>query len=201
MIMNFDDAARFGTYISKSFARDIFRLLNNYRDISASEAASRLGMHIQTVQDFLEAMTQLGILARKEAFERKRPYFRYTLQTHKIEFELDLTRELENDGGDRMEQIRIRERKNSGVRYSLARNGQYFSNVTIWAGKGRERTEKKINLTIAQGKFLYNLPFPDAGYLGIDEIRTKAGIDPENRSEIIDLVKELITFKVIEEML
>ena len=54
--MKFEEAARFGTYISKSFAKDIFRLLNNYRDISASEAASRLGLHIQTVQDFLEIL-------------------------------------------------------------------------------------------------------------------------------------------------
>lgn len=199
--MTFEEAARFGTYISKNFARDIFRLLNNYRDISASEAASRLGLHIQTVQDFLEAMTEMGILSRKETYERKRPYFRYSLEKKKILFELDLDQELESHDEVRLEKARIRERKNSGVRFSLARNGQYFSNLTIWTGKGRERGEKKINLTIAQGKFLYNLPFPDAEHLSIDEIRIKAGIESENMSEIIDLAEELITFKVIEVML
>ena len=55
MIMKLEEASKFGTYISKSFTKDMFRLLMNYRDISASEAASRLGIHIQTVQDFLEA--------------------------------------------------------------------------------------------------------------------------------------------------
>lgn len=196
--MNFEEAARFGTYISKSFARDIFRLLNNYRDISASEAASRLGMHIQTVQDFLEAMADLGILSKKEAIERKRPYFRYTLATQKISFEIDLLNELETSGEDRLEQSKIREKKNAGVRFSLARNGQYFSNVAIWVGKGRERTEKKINLTIAQGKFLYNLPFPDGEHLSLEEIRVKAGVEPEQLPEIKDLVEELIQYKVIE---
>jgi transposase len=198
--MKFEDAAKFGTYISKGFARDIFRLLNNYRDISASEAASRLGLHIQTVQDFLEAMTELGILSRKETFERKRPYFRYLLETRKIEFELDLEKELESTAEDKLEQGRIRERKNSGVRFSLARNGQYFSNVTIWTGRGRERNEKKINLTMAQGKFLYNLPFPDGEHLTLEEIRIKAGVKSDQMPEIKDLVEELVQYKVIEVM-
>jgi len=196
--MTFEEAARFGTYISKSFAKDIFRLLNNYRDISASEAASRLGMHIQTVQDFLEAMADLGILSKKEAFERKRPYFRYTLAIQKISFEIDLLKELEVSGEDYLEQSKIREKKNAGVRFSLARNGQYFSNLAIWVGKGRERTEKKISLTIAQGKFLYNLPFPDGEHLTLEEIRVKAGIDAGQMPEIKDLVEELIQYKVIE---
>ncbi len=196
--MKFEEAAKFGTYISKSFAKDIFRLLNNYRDISASEAASRLGMHIQTVQDFLEAMADLGILSKKEAIERKRPYYRYTLEKKKIAFEINLQEELDISGEDKLENSKIREKKNAGVRFSLARNGQYFSNVTIWVGKGRERSEKKINLTTAQGKFLYNLPFPDGEYLSLEEIRIKAGIESDDMPEIKDLVEELIHYKVIE---
>ena len=196
--MKFEEAARFGAYISKSYSKDIFRLLNNYRDISASEAASRLGMHIQTVQDFLEAMADLGILSKKEAVERKRPYFRFTLATQKIAFEIDLQKELEVSGEDYLEQSKIREKKNTGVRFSLARNGQYFSNVAIWVGKGRERSEKKISLTTAQGKFLYNLPFPDGEHLTLDEIRIKAGVEKEQMPEIKDLVEELILYKVIE---
>jgi predicted transcriptional regulator len=196
--MKFEEAARFGTYISKSFAKDIFRLLNNYRDISASEAASRLGMHIQTVQDFLEAMADIGVLSKKETIERKRPYFRYTLTTQKISFEIDLQKELEISGEDYLEKSKIREKKNAGVRFSLARNGQYFSNLAIWVGKGRQRSEKKINLTTAQGKFLYNLPFPDGEHLTLEEIRVKAGIENDDMSEIKDLVDELIHYKVIE---
>lgn len=196
--MKFEDAAKFGTYISKGFAKDIFRLLNNYRDISASEAASRLGMHIQTVQDFLEAMSDLGILSKKEAIERKRPYFRYTLATREIAFKIDLNKELEVSKEDYLEQSKIREKKNAGVRFSLARNGQYFSSVAIWVGKGRERSEKKINLTTAQGKFLYNLPFPDGEHLTLEDISVKAGIEKEHMPEIKDLVEELIQYEVIE---
>ena len=198
--MKFEDAARFGTYISKTYAIDIFRLLNNYRDISASEAASRLGLHIQTVQDFLETMAELNFLVKKEAFEKKRPYYRYTLQIQKIELEIDLNEELKNSNNDSLEFSGIREKKNAGIRFSLARNGQYFSNVSIWTGKGRERSEKKISLTTAQGKFLYNLPFPDGEFLSMEEIRIKAGIETEQMPEINDLIEELILFKVIEVM-
>ena len=196
--MKFEEAAKFGTYISKSFAKDVFRLLNNYRDISASEAASRLGMHIQTVQDFLEAMADLGILDKKEAIEPKRPYYRFTLKTQKIVFELDLIEELRNTKGNSIEDSKIREKKNAGVRFSLARNGQYFSNVAIWVGKGRARSEKKISLTTAQGKFLYNLPFPDGEHLSLEEIRVKSGVELDDMPEIKDLVEELIQYKVIE---
>jgi transposase len=198
--MNFKDAARFGTYISKNYSKDIFRLLNNYRDISASEAASRLGIHIQTVQDFLEAMADLGILLKKEVTERKRPYFRYTLKKQKIAFEIDLLEELGNSCDSSLEQSKIREKRNAGVRFSMARNGLYFSNLAIWVGKGRERSEKKINLTTAQGKFLYNLPFPDGEHLSLEEIRVKAGIEPEQMPEIKDLVEDLVQYKVIEVM-
>lgn len=196
--MNFEQAAIFGTYISKSYSKDIFRLLNNYRDISASEAASRLGIHIQTVQDFLEAMADLDILSKKEAIERKRPYFRYTLKRQKISFEIDLETELQRSDDNLLGKVKIREKKNAGIRFSMARNGQYFSNLTIWVGKGRERTEKRINLTIAQGKFLYNLPFPDGEHMTLEEISVKAGIEDDHMAEITDLVEELIQYKVIE---
>ena len=48
--MNFDTARRLGACLSRDYAGDLFRLLVNYRDISASEAASRLNLHIRTAQ-------------------------------------------------------------------------------------------------------------------------------------------------------
>ncbi len=63
--MDFKTAAQLGTYLSKDYAREFFRLLVSYQDISASEAASRLGLHIKTAQDFLEGLTGIGILRRE----------------------------------------------------------------------------------------------------------------------------------------
>lgn len=198
--MNFKQAALLGSYISKDYSEDLFRLLATYRSISSSEAASRLDLHIKTVQDFLEAMCELGFLEKEEVFEKKRPYFRYTLITRKISMEVDLSPLFPQQAGDDKTGLRIRERKNAGARFTTSRNNQYISNVVIWIGQGRERAERRINLTIPQGQFLFHLPFPSADFLSIREIIEKAEVDSSNLSEILDIVYVLIEFGIIETM-
>ena len=196
--MDFKKAAILGSYISKDYAEPLFKLLATYHNISASEAASRLNMHIRTVQDFMEAMVLLDILEKEEVYEKKRPYFRYSLKKHKIIMEIDLETLFEKPQPVNEFTRKIRERKNAGARFSIARNNQYFSSVAIWFGEGRQQKERKISLTISQGKFLYNLPFPNAEAQSISEIMKKAEIDQEHASEILDIVDVLIEYKVIE---
>lgn len=196
--MEFKKAAILGSYISKDYAESLFKLLVNYRSVSASEAASRLSLHIRTVQDFLEAMTELNILKREEVYEKKRPYYRYVLNKQSIKMEIDLNR-LEDDKPEfNNNSTQIREKKNSGARFTTARNGQYFSNVAIWVGKGREGKERKISLTEAQGRFLFNLPFPNAKFMNISDIMKKAEIDNEHISEIQDIINVLSEYGVVE---
>ena len=89
-IMDFNAVSKISTLLSKAFAEDLLRLLVTYHTISASEAASRLNLHIKTAQDFLEGLEGLGYVSKEEVFEGKRPYFRYTLIKEKIEIEFDL---------------------------------------------------------------------------------------------------------------
>ena len=196
--MDFKKAAILGSYISKDYAEPLFRLLATYKDISASEAASRLSMHIKTVQDFLEAMASLDILEKIEATESKRPYFRYSLKTRNIKMDIDLEPLFTNSKPSDKIAKRIRENKNARVRFTVARSNQYISNVYIWLGEGRERKERKLNLSIPQGKFLYHLPFPSAEFQAISTIMKNAGVDMDNSSEILDILKELEDYKVIE---
>jgi predicted transcriptional regulator len=196
--MDFKQAAKLGSYMSKDYAEDLFRLLVTYQDISASEAASRLNLHIKTVQDFLEGMASLDILSRKEVSEKKRPYYRYALKTRYIDMRVDLNPlyDVRQEGAKPSQ--KIREKSNAGVRFSTSRDGQYISNVAMWIGKGRDRKERKINMSISQGKFLFHLPFPSAKFMSVDEIMDKAGVDSMHRSEVLDIVKELIEYNVIE---
>ena len=69
--MKYETAARLGAILSKDYAEDFFKLLVNYQDISASEAASRLSLHIRTAQDFLENLTELDVVKKTEVFKRK----------------------------------------------------------------------------------------------------------------------------------
>ena len=196
--MDFNTAAILGTYISKSYAEDFFKLLVNYQDISASEAASRLGLHIQTAQDFLDAMTSLGILEKVEVYEKKRPYFRYSLQKQRIQMEIDLTKiEKKRSAGDLARCIR--EKALSGVNFVLSREGEIISHVVAWSGSERDRKEHRISLTKSQGMFLYNLPFPNAEFLSIAEVMDKADIGTDLAPEILDIVELLAKYGVIEE--
>lgn len=196
--MDFKTAAKLGAYISKNYAEEIFRLLTNYKDISASETASRLSLHIQTAQDFLEALVSLGILEKKEVYEKKRPYFRYSLKKTEIVINIDLASLLKKKQPEGKLNKKIRESKNAGARFTTARYDPYFSSIVIWIGEGRERKERKINLTIPQGKFLYHLPFPTAEFLTISEIMQKAGVDEAYSPEILDIVELLEKYGVIK---
>ena len=197
--MDFKRAAILGSYIAKDYAEDLFKLLVTYQDISASEAASRLNLHIKTVQDFLEAMASLDILSKKEVLEKKRPYFRYALNTRYIDMKIDLSPLIDQQKLAGRSQKRIREKNNAGARFTTSRDGQYISKVVIWTGKGRDRSERKINLSIPQGKFLFHLPFPSAEPLLVEDIMIKAEVDESNRSEIHDIVNVLKEYGVIEE--
>jgi hypothetical protein len=69
--MEFQKITQLASIFSKNYARDVLRLLIIYQDISASEVASRLNLHIKTAQDFLEELCLIKIVQRKEVFEKK----------------------------------------------------------------------------------------------------------------------------------
>ena len=196
--MDFKTAAMLGNYISKDYAEDFFKLLVNYQDISASEAASRLGLHIRTAQDFLDAMASLGILEKAEVYEKKRPYFRYSLKTQSIQMEIDLTKiEQKRSAGD-LDRC-IREKTYAGANFALSRDGKTISHIVVWSGSERDRKEHRISLTRSQGMFLYNLPFPNAEFLSIAEVMEKANVGTDLAPEILDIVELLTKYSVIEE--
>lgn len=195
--MDLRAARKLGACLSRDYAEGMFRLLVNYRDISASEAASRLGLHIRTAQDFLDTLEQVGLVSREEVYERKRPYFRYRLAQTRLRLDLDLEALLGERPGQTLDRA-IRERKGSGAQFTTARSGEYIASVTLWSGRGRDRKSRKINLTTPQGRFLYHLPFPTAEPLAVEDIMERAGLGNEHGGEIADLVNLLQESGVIE---
>ncbi len=195
--MNFETAAQLSAYLAKDYAEDFFRLLVNYQDISASEAASRLSLHIRTAQDFLEGLAELGIVDKEEVHEKKRPYFRYTLSTQKLTIEVDLNVFARENVGEGLARL-VREMPDAGGNFAVARSGDHFSSVTVWEGAGRERKVHKISLTTPQGKFLFHLPFPQTRALSIADVMEKAGVAAEYSSEIQNIVDELARLGVID---
>ena len=195
--MDFHTASKYASLLSKDYAEDIFALLVNYQAISASEVAARLNLHIKTAQDFLEGLEALGIVSKEEVLEKKRPYYRYILQQTRLVIDIDLA-QVKQEPSHNSLSLRIRERENAGARFSAARNDDYITSVTIWTGEGREREERKIKLTMPQGKFLYHLPFPKAQPMSVAEIMQKAGVDESLAPEVLDLVQLLEKYDVVE---
>ena len=195
--MDFEKLSRLGSLLSKDYSRECLGLLVSYRDISSSEAASRLGLHIKTAQDFLDGLHSLGIVSKIEVHESKRPYFRYSLERDRIEFEFDLASLSGESGGNSLES-RIRERKASGALFKTSARGDFITTVTYFTGSGRKKREKTLNLTMAQGSFLFHLPFPTEPPVATAEILRKAGVDESYASEILDLLGFLEHRGIIE---
>lgn len=195
--MDYTTAAQLSAHLSKDYSADFFKLLVNYQDISASEAASRLSLHIRTAQDFLDGLTALGIVNKTEVHEKKRPYFRYNLTSTKIKLEVDLSEFAKENPGEGLTRL-VREMKDVGANFTIARSGDCFSSVTIWEGDRRERKVNNISLTTPQGKFLFHLPFPQARPLTIADVMENAGVEPDYSTEIQDIVDELARLGVIE---
>jgi hypothetical protein len=199
--MDFKTVSRLSTLLAKPFAEDLLKLLLIYRDISASEAATRLDLHIKTAQDFFEELLFFEIVEKREVYERKRPYFRYKLKQTKLTIDVDLNELHEskpNEKNNKLEQ-QVKEKINAGATFTTSVDNTYISSVSFFIGEGRKRKVRKISLTVIQGRFLYYLPFPTEQPKNIRDILKRAGIEETHSAEILDIVEVLKENNVIED--
>ena len=195
----YESSRQLAAVIAKDYSQKFFTLLVMYKNISASEAATRLGLHIKTAQDFLESLEKAHILRKREALEKKRPYFRYSLENRKIQIKIDLDELYDPECLSVRQNCMIRERKNSGALFKEGR-GERISSVHTFHGKGRSRTERRFTLTDSQGRFLFHLPFPTEKPQSIEVILKKTDCDQGYLPEILDMVENLIDFRIIEKL-
>lgn len=196
--MDFQSASRLASLISKSFAEEFFRLLVIYEDISSSESASILDLHIKTAQDFLEGLVSEGVVERKEVSQGKRPHYRYKMIDPKIDIRVNLKEIPKKEIVEDFKDLEIREKKNNRAVFTSGSGTDMISSITLITGEGRRKKERKINITDRQGKFLFYLPFPTSKHEGIKHIYKKSGLDRKFMPEILDLVDILLGCKVIE---
>lgn len=193
----FELARRLASLVSKEYAEAFLTLLVIYRDISASEAAARLDIHIKTAQDFLVGLEEAGILEKREAAEGKRPYFRYTLKQKSIHITMDLEALHNPNARSSLGTYLIKECKNSGALFKEGR-GERISSFSVFKGGGRSKVERRYSLTERQGRFLFHLPFPTESAVSVGNIMTKAGLEKDDFPEILDLIDILTEHKIIE---
>ncbi|MBU4494432.1 MAG: hypothetical protein KJ874_03935, partial [Acidobacteria bacterium] len=183
--------------VAKDYAEAFLTLLVIYRDISASEAAARLNIHIKTAQDFLVGLEEAGILEKREAAEGKRPYFRYCLKEKTIHITMDLDALYDPKARTSVAGFKIKECKNSGAIFKEGRN-ERIASFSVFKGSGRSREERRYRLTERQGRFLFHLPFPTEAAASVEDIMNKAGVERDDLPEILDLIDILTEHKIIE---
>ncbi|MBN2408755.1 MAG: hypothetical protein JXE07_03375 [Candidatus Aminicenantes bacterium] len=194
---SFERLRQLSALLAKDYAKGFLTLLVIYKDISASEAAARLNLHIKTAQDFLQGLSDAAVVTKHEAMEAKRPYFRYALRQRRLIAAFDLDELYDPESQAAARDWTIRERKNSGALFKEGRGGR-ISSVHVFEGRGRSREERRYSLTERQGRFLFHLPFPTEEPRRVREIMDKAGLGDEDFPEIMDIVGILLTRGVIE---
>ncbi len=196
--MKFEKAAHIASLLAKDYAREMLALLGIYKNISASEAAARLDLHIKTAQDFLEGLYETGIVTREEVSERKRPYYRYGIALDKIEISLDLPEIAEDAIKKGLLDKKVKEKKNAPALFSTSSIPKTLSSVTLITGDRRNKKERKIALTENQGRFLFFLPFPTESAVTVSSLIETAGIGKSFLKEILDIIALLSEHNVIE---
>lgn len=194
---SFERLRRLSALLAKDYAEEFLTLLVIYKDISASEAAARLNLHIKTAQDFLEGLNDAAVVTKHEAMEAKRPYFRYALRQRRLAVAFDLDELYDPESQSAARDWALRERKNSGALFKEGR-GNLISSVHVFEGRGRSREERRYSLTERQGRFLFHLPFPTEEPRRVKEIMAQAGLGDEDFPEIMDIVGILLARGVIE---
>lgn len=196
--MDFKNATKLSTLISKDYAEDFFKILVMYKSISSSEAASRLNLHIKTAQDFLEGLSGLDIVSKEEVYEKKRPYYRYTLEKIELSLTVDLMSLYNRKENNEMLECLIREKNNSGANFKTTKTGDGIASVHMFVGEGRSRKEKVMNLTKHQGLFLYHLPFPTEDCVKAGDIINRYNISNQYVDEILDMLNVLNEYGMLD---
>ncbi len=195
--MNLENAIDLCGYLGRDYSEDFFRLLVNYHDISATEAASWLGIQASAAGEFLDGLTRQGVVEKSTHAQGKADHSRYRLLQREIQLSIDLSSKYLCDlaiGVDRS----VRRRDSASSEFVLAKSGDRYLSVTIWKGMGRGRVKREIWLTPAQGNFLFYLPISQSDPVTIEEVMQRAEVGGEHETEILLIVDELAQMRVIE---
>jgi hypothetical protein len=198
MFDRFEDIKLISNLISREYAEGMFRLLAGYDGISASEAASRLDIHIRTAQDFLESLLSLGIVSKSEVLESRKPFFRYSIAEPKIDLKFDIHAFAHRGEFSIGTGHLVIEKNNEAVSLNYSEKEQRITSVTQLSGRGRDKKLRRISLTPVQGKFLYFLPFPTAKPESVASLMQKAGLPDVHLPEIYDIISILLDFDAIK---
>ena len=171
---------------------------------SASEVAAEISVHISTAQSYLEALKALGLVASRNRPGRK-GQVEYSLPDGAIQVHLDIGHIIQEKGRHAMEKaetLLIREKKGANVSYEWDEAQKRIITVNIMKRSkafGRVGVARSIKLSMAEGRFLWNLPQSTEDPKTVAQIAEESSVsNPFDMVRIIDLVDMLSMEKILD---
>jgi predicted transcriptional regulator len=166
---------------------EVVHFLKNNPGSNSSFIASKLGLHILTVQRILDELARGGFVDTEEKRGVGRPSTIYTYKGGSFKVDLDkLLSQYEYRSSF------VREKGSSDTRYSYDVDKEIINAIIIGGRRGR-----KIKLDQKMGKFLWCVPPPDSEGESVESIAKEASVQV---FEAIQYVLQFIRLNVIEEV-
>ena len=188
------------TALAREYCIDLLRELHGTGWSTASEVARNLGIHVATAMRKLSELETLQLLEKR--VRAGSDLVEYRPVSARVEIVLDFEAEAKaakRDARSVAKSILVRERPNRKVVLEADERAEVVRRVVFVKTVRLRTTAQVMELTEAEGRFLWHLPFASEQAASVAEVCRRAKIEnPIHVSKLLDFVKEMESRGVVE---
>ena len=197
---NLEEAREVMTALAREYSVDLLRELHGTGWSTASEVARNLGIHVATAMRKLSELEALGLLEKR--VREGTDLVEYRSVGGRVEIVLDFDGEAKaaaRDAWSVAKSILVRERPNRKVILEADERAEVVRRIVFVKTVRLRTTAQVMELTEAEGRFLWNLPFASQDAASVAEVCRRGKIEnPIHVSNLLDFVKEMESRGVLE---
>ena len=195
-----EEAREVMTALAREYCIDLLRELHGTGWSTASEVARNLGIHVATAMRKLSELETLQLLEKR--VRAGSDLVEYRPVSARVEIVLDFEAEAKaakRDARSVAKSILVRERPNRKVVLEADERAEVVRRVVFVKTVRLRTTAQVMDLTEAEGRFLWHLPFASEQAASVAEVCRRAKIEnPIHVSKLLDFVKEMESRGVVE---
>ena len=195
-----EEAREVMTALAREYCIDLLRELHGTGWSTASEVARNLGIHVATAMRKLSELETLQLLEKR--VRAGSDLVEYRPVSARVEIVLDFEAEAKaakRDARSVAKSILVRERPNRKVVLEADERAEVVRRVVFVKTVRLRTTAQVMELTEAEGRFLWHLPFASEQAASVAEVCRRAKIEnPIHVSKLLDFVKEMESRGVVE---
>ena len=197
---NLEEAREVMTALAREYSVDLLRELHGTGWSTASEVARNLGIHVATAMRKLSELEALGLLEKR--VREGTDLVEYRPVGGRVEIVLDFDGEAKaaaRDAWSVAKRILVRERPNRKVVLEADERAEVVRRIVFVKTVRLRTTAQVMELTEAEGRFLWHLPFASQDAASVAEVCRRGKIEnPIHVSKLLDFVKEMESRGVLE---